>query len=466
MNTSMSIDYPIFTYNNESVILKPGNQFTSRELKSRLHQMDIDARDIQSRNNLINLYESTLRDDQNKFKLFDRLKKDTEMYSSKMGLSLKQTVPMPSRKENINPEKSKVINLVYGENTHSYEEKPYEEKNKRLQEIKLKRPQYYTYNNMTNPFFTNANYKQNNDNTYNEVEEAEGEGEGEEEEEEIINNDINDKYNKYNKNSGNFQNNESGYHDLEHTNNYNNYYRNNNVNINYRNPNIDNNDRKIYSNTPDNYTPNTDLQKPYHKIRNAKNIYNSENINIKEPDEESTISFFSSFSSFKNSKQICIHVLTGFIIICLAFGLLYLYRIFSESINDFFSNVFEILTHPGQIISSTFGYIIDYWYIIPIILIFLIIFISLWKRYELKKRCKEIIKKIEEDLSKESEDYRISEDDIYIKYVQGYGISVEKFRKKYLPILRKMRRNNRRLKNSSEKIGGKEIIFWHIINNQ
>ena len=452
MSTSMSIDYPIFKSNNETVILKPGSQFTSRELKSRLHQMDIDARDIQSRPKLINLYESTLRDDRNKFKLFDRLKKDTQIYESKMGLSINQTIPMPSSNENIKSEKSKVINLVYNEDTHPYEDKSYQENNIRRQEIKLKRPQNKANNNMTNPFFTSGNYEQNNDDTYNE------------EEEEEINNKNNNKYNNYNynQNSRNFQNNQSGYNDFNNTNYYNNYYRNNNYNENYRKPNIgyNNDNRKIYSNDPENYTPNVDLPTLNNKIRNTKNIDNTENLKVKEPDEESTNSFFSTFSSFKNSKQICLHVLTGFIIILLALGLLYLYRIFSEQINGFFSNVFDVLTHPGQIVSG----VLDYWYIIPIVLIFLIVAISLWRKYQLKKRCEEIIKKIEDDLSRENEDYRISEDDIYTRYVQGFGITIERFRKKYLPLLRKMRRKNRRLKNSSEKIDGKDVIFWHLIN--
>ena len=454
MSASMSIDYPIFKSNNESVILKPGSQFTSRELKSRLHQMDIDARDIQSRPKLINLYESTLRDDRNKFKLFDRLKKDTEIYEAKMGLSLNQTMPMPSSNENIKHEKSKVINLVYNETPQPYEENSYQENNIRRQEIRLKRPQNKANNNITNPFFTSGNYEQNNDNTYNE-----------EEEEEEINNKNQNKYNNYNynQNSRNFQNNESGYNDFNNTNNYNNYYRNNNYNENYRKPNIEynNDNRKIYTNNPDNYTPNVDLPTLNNKIRNTKNIDNTENIKVKDPDEESSYTFFSTFSSLKtNSKQICFHVLMGFIIILLAFGFLLLYRTFSESINEFFSNVFDVLSHPGQIVSN----VLDYWYIIPIILIFLIIVISFWRKYQLKKRCEEIIKKIEEDLSKENEDNRISEDDIYTRYAQGYGITIERFRKKYLPLLRKMRRKNRRLKNSSEKIDGKDVIFWHIID--
>ena len=190
---------------------------------------------------------------------------------------------------------------------------------------------------------------------------------------------------------------------------------------------------------------------------------NEENILMKSPDEESNFSFLSAFSSFKNnSKQICCHVLTGFIIICLALGILYLYRIFSESINGFFSYIFERVMHPGEIISSTFGILRNYWYIIPIILICLIIIISLLKNYKLKKRCEEIMKKIVEDLSNDEENRTISEEDIFRKYVQGYGISYKKFIKSYLPILRNLRRKNNRLKIFNEIIDGKEMMFWEL----
>ena len=60
MDKSLSKDYPTFTYNNETVIIKPGNQFHSNELRSRLHQMDIDAREIQGKSQLANLYNSTI----------------------------------------------------------------------------------------------------------------------------------------------------------------------------------------------------------------------------------------------------------------------------------------------------------------------------------------------------------------------------------------------------------------------
>ena len=174
MSLSMSIEYPTFTYNNESVIIKPGNQFTNKQLRSRLHQMDVDAINIDSKAQLVNLYESTLKDDRNKFKLFDRLKKDTEDYYLKTGINLNRTMPMPPRNESINnPERSKVINLKYNSHSEPYDENSYKENNNRRQDITLKRPIRSTKNNVniTNAFFASGNYEQNNDDTYNEQEE-------------------------------------------------------------------------------------------------------------------------------------------------------------------------------------------------------------------------------------------------------------------------------------------------------
>ena len=136
MDRSFQENYPTFTYNNQSVILRPGNQFTKNELRSRLHQMDVDSIGIDSRAQLINLYESTLRDDRNKFKLFDRLRDDTVAYASKMGISLNKTMPMSTNNEIHKQERSKVINLKYAaQNETPYEENNYEEKNNRSQNI-------------------------------------------------------------------------------------------------------------------------------------------------------------------------------------------------------------------------------------------------------------------------------------------------------------------------------------------
>ena len=443
------MNYPTFTYNNESVIMKPGNQFTMQELKSRLHQMDIDAIDISSKPELVSLYESTLRDDRNKFKLFDRLQKDTILYNSKMGISV-NTI-----NDRMNPERSKVIGLKYEKQKIPYQETENEENNIRKQEIKLRRPQNKINNklNSRNNFFGNNKNEQNedNDNTYME------------EENNYHNNNINNNKFNYNNNSGNFQNNESGYSDINNTNNYNNNYnyRNNN-NMNNNRYGYNNNNEKIYTNSPENYTP---YQEPENQINNKNHLVqniipNTENIENTKSDVESNFSFFSGFSTFKNKKQICFHILTGFIVICLALGLLYLYREFSESINGFFSNIYSTISHPGEIINSVFSLLRNYWYLIPIILICLIIIISILKRYKLRKRCEEIFRKILDDLRTDDENRSISEEDIYRKYVQGYGISWKKFEKNYLPILRKMRGKNHKLKEFSENIEGKPVKFW------
>lgn len=457
MNNSISIEYPTFTLNNSTVILKPGSQFSINELRSRLHQMDVDSRNIEAKSKLANLYESTLRDDHNKFKLFDRLKKDTENYYAKMGISQSQNLPMPTRNEKINTERSKVINLRYASHNTDINNNPYEvnnnEENNRNQEIKLRKPRNKNTNvNKRNAFYSSENNEQNDDNNYKEEE---------------INN------NKYIRHSRNFQNNETPYPDLNNNDINNNIYnnRNNNYNYNYNNNyqkqdieynNNINNKEKIYTNNPEDYTPYDDNQNNNNINENLINMNNNEeNIKMREPDEESNFSLFSAFSSFKNnSKQICCHVLTGVIIICLALGILYLYRIFFETINGFFSHLFEIVTHPDEIIASTFGVLRNYWYIIPIILICLIIIVSLLKNYKLKKRCEEIMKKIVEDLSCDEENRTISEEDIYRKYVQQYGISWEKFKKRYLPLLAKMRSKNKNLKTFSEIVEGKNVVFW------
>ena len=95
MSLSISIEYPTFIYNNESVIIMSGNQLTNKQLRTRLHQMDIDAINIDSKAQLINLYESFLKDDRNKIKLFEFLKKDTKDYYFKKGIILNRQMLIP-----------------------------------------------------------------------------------------------------------------------------------------------------------------------------------------------------------------------------------------------------------------------------------------------------------------------------------------------------------------------------------
>ena len=97
--------------NNESIILIPGSRFSKNELKSRLHEMDIDASNVQDKGILVNLYESTLSDNKNKFKIFNRLRKDTEMHNSLLGISQRQSLQASNANTMSNNSKNKIINI-------------------------------------------------------------------------------------------------------------------------------------------------------------------------------------------------------------------------------------------------------------------------------------------------------------------------------------------------------------------
>ena len=87
------------------------------------------------------------------------------------------------------------------------------------------------------------------------------------------------------------------------------------------------------------------------------------------------------------------------------------------------------------------------------------------KKYLFKKRCQEIYERIVRDLSEnENEDRRISEDDICRRYSQLYGINYNTFLEKYLPMIRKLRRNDKqnRLKISAENDNYQNYIYWSL----
>ena len=124
-------------------------------------------------------------------------------------------------------------------------------------------------------------------------------------------------------------------------------------------------------------------------------------------------------------KQIIFHIISGIIILSISLGFLYIYRIYSEEIN--------------KIISRFFGFVTNYdfyWYIIGFVLIFILYLViaKLVEKKNIKKRCRSIIKKMKEN----NEDF--SEDEIYKRYLQNDGVSYKTFKKKYLPILNKMKK--------------------------
>ena len=210
---------------------------------------------------------------------------------------------------------------------------------------------------------------------------------------------------------------------------------------------------------------------------NVNENINNKNENIKSKRDDDDKSFFSFFSVFENAKKsplykyrkfILIHliVLIAFLLISIVFlHFIYNYR---ESIMNFISDIFKVLTDPRRILDLVTSFIsalllgpIHYWYIsIPLLVSGFVLFI-LMRKYLFNKRCKEIIEKIVQYLQNGEND-NISEEDIYKKFVQIYGITFNKFLKKYLPKLNKMRRSDNRLKQSSMKINEKVYVFWEL----
>ena len=72
-------EYDTFIYSGNKVVIRKGKDFSKNELKSRLHQMNIDF-DISksSKTYFTNLYDEALYNNSNKIKIIDKLKGDTE----------------------------------------------------------------------------------------------------------------------------------------------------------------------------------------------------------------------------------------------------------------------------------------------------------------------------------------------------------------------------------------------------
>ena len=133
--------------------------------------------------------------------------------------------------------------------------------------------------------------------------------------------------------------------------------------------------------------------------------------------------------SYKILRQVVYHTLFGFITISLALLFLYIYRIYSEEINKIISLI------VGSISNLNIN-----WLITEFILIFAFLFLitKLIKKNKISKRCKEIIKKIKKD--NEGNNEELSDEEIYRKFVENYGVNYELFQKSYLPILKKFKK--------------------------
>ena len=225
-----SVNYPIIRMNNESIILIPGSRFSKNELKSRLHEMDIDASNVQDKGILVNLYESTLSDNQNKFKIFNRLRKDTEMHNSLLGISQRQSLQASNANTMSNNSKNKIINI-------SSDVKPFSSNNNIQQDFNMAKSININTNKGENSYNYNIQEHQiNNTGKFG-----------------YSDNQIEKSYNNYSK-SRNFQNNDQSILNNSNKYNYNNSSNNNNYSY-YNNAsqvNFENNNDSLRNNTNNN----------------------------------------------------------------------------------------------------------------------------------------------------------------------------------------------------------------------
>ena len=109
--------YPKFIYNNQSVIIKPGQDFSSNELKLRLKTMGLDANNFQNKSSLIKLYDISIKTDENKIKIINKLMHDTEVndYSkTKKNDSIMDSMPI------YNIQSNKEMNLNNAQYNHNH----------------------------------------------------------------------------------------------------------------------------------------------------------------------------------------------------------------------------------------------------------------------------------------------------------------------------------------------------------
>ena len=248
---STSINYPTFRYNNESLVLLPGSRFTKKELISRLYQMNIDSSNIQDKNSLINLYETSLHNNVNKTKILDKLRKDTEILNSKLGISQRQSLQASNMNTMSNNSKTKVINITTEVKPFTTNSINNNVNNNNIREINMKNRGEMTYNPLMSH---NSNVQSNKTSRFGGY----------------SNNDNNDNRNSYNDNylnSGNFQNNNL-------SNNSSKRYNNTNTGNEYYN----NQNESNYQNNFDN-SMNTGMNNNNNDILNKSNMNNMNNSN-------------------------------------------------------------------------------------------------------------------------------------------------------------------------------------------
>ena len=89
----------LFSYKGESLIILPGNVLNKNELIERLRAMNFLSIDSSyNKDDLVYIYKIAINYDNNKLKIYNKLKKDTEYYYAKMNLQRKNNYSLNEKK--------------------------------------------------------------------------------------------------------------------------------------------------------------------------------------------------------------------------------------------------------------------------------------------------------------------------------------------------------------------------------
>ena len=148
-------EYPKFIYNNESVIIKPGQELSSNKLKLRLKTMGLDANNFQNKSSLIKLYDISVKTDENKIKIINKLMHDTELNDYNNAKKIQRKMEsMPNY--NIDSQDNKEMNIDNPHYNHNHDKVQLKRANKITEE---------TINNIeVNPLLTNSENIEQNEN--------------------------------------------------------------------------------------------------------------------------------------------------------------------------------------------------------------------------------------------------------------------------------------------------------------
>ena len=153
-------EYPSFNFKGEKIIIIPGSHFSKNELKTRLKEIGLKEINNQQKDYLSKLYDSLLCNENNRLKLIQLLRKDTNNMNSNLAKSQRQSMPANINISN-NSAQYRVMNIS-NEIQSLYP-------GSREQQINLVRPIHTNKGKYAQNPFISGNFSQNfnYDNSYN-----------------------------------------------------------------------------------------------------------------------------------------------------------------------------------------------------------------------------------------------------------------------------------------------------------